>query len=376
MTAPTVLTLTTRSALEGLRPEWEDLFLTSGAANPFLHPAWMLAWCDVFVRPSEIRVLTARHLGRLVGVAPFYRRHVGWGEGAGSSHLRAFGAGPHGELTEVPGVLVDPPLTRSVLRQFVRHLLDNERGWDWFELPLGHAQGWFEPEWTQASGARRSAAVIHKGTTPCVVMPLADDWSSTLAGLKRNVRQSVHRGRNRLTRAGLGWELEVVELEAFAGFVAILSRLHAARAAVPGRLHHPDRLADTRSRAFLELAGAGMLAAEHALPCILRAGQQVVAARLVLRAGRTLYLSVSGFDPDRWNEGVATTLVAETMAFGIKQGATAVNLGSGVDVSKLRWSENLERNEEFLVVAPRARSRWAFSVYWKLRRDRVRLNDG
>lgn len=374
MTYNAVVRLSTRRALEDLRPEWERLFQDSATTNPFLHPTWLLAWCDSFVGPSEIEVLVVRQGGRLVGVAPFYRRRVGRPHGPGSVHLRVFGTGRHGELTEVPGVLVHPYWTRSAFRRLVGYLLDDTSGWDWVEIPFGHHQGWFEPEWVQRGGGGRVASVIHKGTKPCVVMPLSGDWDATFARLKRNVRESVRRGRNRLDRSGRKWAFEVVGAESFMSFVNTLAKLHGARAAMPGTVRHPDVLANSEVRRFLELVGERSMRGDHLLPCILRVDGRAVAARLILLAGDTMYLSLSGFDPAYWHEGVATVLLAECLRLGSRNGIRAANFGTGVDVSKLRWSVNLERHQDFILVAPRLRSRLAFSVYWQLRTDRIRFD--
>jgi len=359
-------------ALERLRPEWEELFYASGTTNPFLHPAWQLTWCDHFVAPEDVVVVVVRHHERLVCVAPFYRRHLGGPGSAGSTHLRAFGAGRHGELIETPGILVDPGCKRAAFRALTTHLLARERRWDWVEFPFGFDQGWFEPQWVEGEGGGRAPTVIHKGTKPCVVMPLADDWEKTVAGLKRNVRQSIHRGHNRLSRASLPWQFEVVEAGGFPDFLATLTRLHSARSSLTGKVRHPDVLADVQTRSFLEAVGSAV-GGDDLIPCLLRADGDVVAARLMLRAGDTVYLSVSGFDPMFWDQGVATTLLAECLRFAIGQGARSANLSTGIDVSKLRWSEDIQRNEDFVVVAPRTRSRVAFSLYWQLRSDRIRF---
>jgi hypothetical protein len=42
------------------------------------------------------------------------------------------------------------------------------------------------------------------------------------------------------------------------------------------------------------------------------------------------------------------------------------NLSLHSEEGKLRWSELLELHNDFILVAPRRRSRSAFSLYWRL----------
>lgn len=61
-----------REALESLSAEWESLAAGAGFAAVFSHPAWYLAWLDVFPQ-STASVITARVDGRLVGLLPMAR---------------------------------------------------------------------------------------------------------------------------------------------------------------------------------------------------------------------------------------------------------------------------------------------------------------
>src|SRR3954452_15731299 len=69
-----VRTSTTYRELERLAPEWLDLYAESQTRNPFANPGWQRAWRQHFTREDELSVIEVRLSGRLVGVAPFYRR--------------------------------------------------------------------------------------------------------------------------------------------------------------------------------------------------------------------------------------------------------------------------------------------------------------
>ena len=96
-----------------------------------------------------------------------------------------------------------------MLRDIFRHLEINVPGWDWLEVTLAPDQGWFEPQWLPTAISREASVVIHKGSRPCVIVPLAESWAQTARTLKRNVRESIRRGTNRLARDDHSWRLAV-----------------------------------------------------------------------------------------------------------------------------------------------------------------------
>jgi CelD/BcsL family acetyltransferase involved in cellulose biosynthesis len=369
MSSHSISTVTGISEAEALLPEWEELFSSCATANVFAHPQWQLTWARHFIRPEDLVVVTVRNGPDLVGVAPFHQRCVSLGRGPSVTFLQLLGAGKRPYLTELPAVLTHPSCHRSVLRETFRHLESIDSRWDWIEVTLAPEQGWFEPEWLAISdGPRQPSVAIHKATRPCVVMPLAESWEATVAGLKRNVRESIRRGANRLARDGHSWRMAVgghdVPLDyAFGALVD----LHNARAQMRSKPYHAGLLAKPSDVRFLSEVTQRLAATGHVVPCLLLVDERPVAARLLLRADDAIYLFVSGNDPDWWEQGVGATLIAECLKQAIGAGCRMANLSTGVDVSKLRWSEKLELYQDFVVVRGRRRSRAAFCAYWQLR---------
>lgn len=368
MASHSVSILSGVSQAEALLPEWKELFSSCASANVFACPDWLLLWARHFVRPEDLCIVTVRNGAELIGVAPFYRRTLSLGRGPSVTFLQLLGAGRRPYLTELPAVLTHPAWNRSVLREIFHHLEASDTPWDWAEVTLSSEQGWFEPEWLPPVDGRQPSVAIHKATRPCVIVPLAASWDETAAGLKRNVRESIRRGANRLARDGHSWRLAVGGQDVpAADALATLVDLHNARARMCSRPRHADLLDDARDVRFLgdvvqRLAGSG-----HVVPCLLLVDERPVAARLLLRAHDTVYFFVSGIDPDWWAQGVGTTLIVECLKHSIAAGCRTANLSTGVDVSKLRWSERLDLSQDFAVVRGRRRSRAAFSAYRQLR---------
>lgn len=369
MPAHTPALVSGAAALEALRPEWTELFYASATPNPFAHPAWLLTWARHFIGPAQVYVVTVRdEEGALIGVAPFYRQRYSPRRAPAITALQLLGTGQHVHLTELPQILTKPGEERAVLRAMMHYLGERAAEWDWVEVALTPEQGWFEPQWLPREGPGEGSFVLHKATRPCVVLPLPPSWEELRAGMKRNIKESLRRGSNSLTREGHAWE--VVAPDGPAGLAQAVDEivgLHGARSEVQGKVRHPDYFADPADRAFLRDVAGRMFQAGHLTPCLLQVDGRTAAGRVLLHANGVTFFSFSGFDPAWWPYNVATTLVAECLRRAIARGDTLANLSPGPDVAKLRWSESLRLYQEFIMVGPRRRSRLAFSVFWQLR---------
>src|SRR5207302_5248188 len=106
-----------------------------------------------------------------------------------------------------------------------------------------------------------------------------------------------------------------------------------------------------------ETFGAGILR-----PSLLRVDGQTVAARLIVRSNKTIYCSVSGFEPAWWDYGPVTLLDTESLKAAIARADVSVNLSKNPETSKLRWSEEVEFHHDFTLVGERLRSQCLFTI--------------
>jgi CelD/BcsL family acetyltransferase involved in cellulose biosynthesis len=356
--------------LASLRPEWLNLYARSETRSPFAHPDWTTVWLRAYVPdPADRFVVTVRHGGRLVAVAPFYvRRHGSWPLAARCLQLVGGSTGPEDPLTEMAEILVDPVSWRRTMRALFHHLAEHGPEFEWIGVTLSHRQGWFDDEWLPAEWRRRGGVALHKSTRPFVVMPLPPRFEEL--ALKRNLKEAIRRSRNRMQALDPPFEVRFLDGPGLDTAVAQIQELHRQRAALRGHAVHSDyftsevtrRLAVDGVRA-LAAAGAGSVAVVE------RAGH-MLAGRVLLHANSSLFLSFSGADTEYWALGAPTLLLVSAIRRAIERGDTLVNFSQTPDQAKLRWSDALAYEQEFVVVAPTRRARRAFGAYWQVRASR------
>jgi CelD/BcsL family acetyltransferase involved in cellulose biosynthesis len=353
-----VTRLSTLSEARALAPEWADLAEGPGARNPFTHPGWLLPWAERFIRPREgIWLLTARQDGRLVGVAPFYRRS--WGPGLAHS-MQLWGTGRNGALVELPQFLTGRDRPRAVARALVTRLCAETTAWDWAEIPLEDSL-WLEPDWLPPNGA---VTVLTKLVRASVVLPIQEHMPLVM---KKNLRESLRRSRNRLNRSYPGaWSVNCAsDCASIIDALSDLARLHHDRSIVAGKERHPNMLEAKADWSFLQSAVSTMAQREAASIYRLLVYGKAIAALLVLYTKEGSYFLLSGFTQQSWEFSPITLLQGRAIADAGVRGCSWVNLSTGPDTAKLRWSEQLTLSTEFVLVPDNPLSRIAFGAFWQ-----------
>lgn len=352
------------------RGEWDALFddqVTSGErlANPFCAPEWIEAWYRHFTAPEDRLLLLVRRGAQLVGVAPFFEARSTLGGVRASARLRLVGAGQGGSLLELPQVLVDHRHARAVLREVVaatRTARPAGRPVDWTELSVPTSQGWFEPEWSYSSG-EKVAFFRAQMARACVVLELAPTWDAVRSGLRRNLKESLRRSRNRLSKDGREWEVVTLSDDLDARAVDRLLDLHRRRSEHLTTVRHGDAFAAAGTRAFLHDLLPALGRAGRAELAQLRLGGDVVAVQLALRAPGVTYFHSSGLDPRTWELGPVTFLQEHLVRRAVERGDRWVNFSPGPNVSKLRWSSRIDVHQDFAYGSGSPSLRWKYAAF-------------
>jgi len=345
--------------VEGLEQEWVELHERSGAALPFSAPEWAVTWLRHFTGPGPDSplVVEVREAGELVGVAPLYQHRMR----GGLVRLQPVGTGVEwvGPF-EVPSMLAAAGRGRDVGRAVVEHLCRVEPGWDWANVALGEAAPWLEPEWLPDP----SFTSMVRHVVGAVVLDLRVDRPEDVLAGHRNLKESLRRARNRLTKefGPEGWRVHRHALpDDVDAALGRLMRLHGERAAADGhRETHLDVFESARVRAYVTDVVHRLALRDRVRVYEVETGGEVLAAQLVLRTATAGYASVSGVSEQGWRFSSVTHLLWQAVVDSHAAGHAELNLSIGPNQAKLRWSDQVRHFPDYVVLGPRRRSRTAY----------------
>ena len=292
--------------------------------------------------------------GALVAVAPLMLTERPGRGPVRARLLQFFGADPN--VTETRGVACMPGHEEGAYRALVEHL-GRSRAWDWMQwsglrTDLGGARAVGERsiEWT--------------GDVPCFHLELPSTWDAFRAGLSRNIKESLRKCYNSLKRDGHELTVEIArERPAIGPALDHFLRLHRMRAEVTGTITHRNVFDSAPSKAFLRDVCDRFAQRDAMRIVLLKIGGEVVACRIGFVQGKTLYLYYSGYDPAWGKYSVMTTAVAEAIKHAISEKLSIVNLSTGRDVSKTRWSPKEVAFKSGIQVAPSMRGKLAYRAF-------------
>lgn len=301
----------TAEDLAALQPQWWELWRLA-AAPPFLSPAWLLPWWQIFC-PGELRSIAFLDGGRLIALAVLY---------CDRGRLLPVGIA----VSDYLDVLADPadPRALPALARGVREL----PGWDeWSleELPPGAAALALPAPEGCGDGARAQSAC------PVLALPLSLERlpDAVPAGRLRKLRMARHRAQRRG-----GFAIEPVGNDGIGEFLRELTRLHQARWQEKGG---SEALRGGRVEEFLAAATPALLAAGLGRFFLLRLGGRCAGAYYGLGDGRRAYAWLGGFDPQFAYESPGTLLIAHAIEAAVAEGCREFHFLRGRERYKYEW---------------------------------------
>jgi CelD/BcsL family acetyltransferase involved in cellulose biosynthesis len=327
--------LRTVSELDALAPAWDALDRQLVPRTPFTSPAWNVLWWKhlraqtLFAHDSLSVYALHDAAGALLAVAPMVITSRPARGPLQVLELRFFGA--DASVTELRSLVCAPADFDACFAALLQHAAATRDAW--------HLVTWSgirrPPEdW----GAAGYPALIWRRQVSDFCLTLPASWALLRAALPRNVRASIRKCYNSMTRGGFAFELRVISgPEAARDALDAFFRLHRSRAQISEVVTHADVFQDPRARAFLRDYGDYSARRGELRIFQLVVGGEIVATRIGFLLGSDLYLYYSGYDPAWARYSVMTTLVVEALKWAILNGTQVVNLSTGDDLSKTRW---------------------------------------
>jgi CelD/BcsL family acetyltransferase involved in cellulose biosynthesis len=359
--------LSDQESFARLTAEWEALDETLSPRTPFTSPLWNTLWWKTHrsdratVRDNLFLHAIRDMRGALVAVAPMMATERPSFGPLRLRTLQCFGTDPN--VTELRGLVCAPQDQVYALEALRRHLGDQRDDWDWVEWGMVRQENW--------SGSARAIAPGQASSdkdTSGYHLVLPPTWDEFRSSRSRNIKESIRKCYNSLKREGFTPELRVVQTPAeCVEALNVFLRLHADRGSNSDMTFHPNVFEKEQDQAFLSEYVLSMARRDRLRIFQLHIAGEVVATRLGFLLGNELYLYYSGYDT-RWAKfSVMTTLVVEAIKWAIVQRLGVVNLSTGTDVSKLRWSPIETSFRSIVQIAPRLRARLSHDAYRKVR---------
>ncbi len=360
----TVETVVDDAGLSMLTREWDELDAETGLRTPFTGSLWSRLWLKHlaaarwYVRDEVCTFVVREQDGRLVAIAPMMRTTR---PGTGPFRMQKaqfIGADPN--MTEVRRMVCRPEDEARAATAIMTALTAVPDSWDrikWTGLAAADTVAWGDVPGEMGA------------TVSMYYVRLPDTWVAFRAGLSRNIKESLRKCYNSLRRDGVSWSFAAVEsVAAMPTAVDRFFELHTARAEAQVAVAHHDVFATANSREFLREYFQAMAAEGRAFVFQLLIEDVVVATRLAIACGSTLYLYYSGFDQTWSRYSVMTTTVAESIKWAIEHGYEIVNLSTGDDVSKSRWSPEEAVFHTRILRGQTVRARMVSRIYDQVRR--------
>ena len=348
--------------LQEIAPECARLAEAMRPRVPFATTAWLQNW---WRRYRQQRPQVGDHFyvhavrgegGELVALAPLMlteRPNVG---PLRTRCITFFGGDKN--VTELRGLICAPEHEGAAAAALLAHLLARAGEWDWF-LWEGLRQ---DGEASALLGSHPSFSWRQEVNDYVLQLPSAS-WDEFRASRNRNIKESLRKCYNSLKRDGHSFEFRVVSSASeLPEALSCLFALHARRASYTDGADHADYLRTEAPRGLLRDLAREPDQAPGLRVFQLVIGGRVIASRLGFLLGDELYLHFSGFEPEWGRYSVMTTVVAEVLKWALARGLSCVNLSSGTDVSKTRWSPDVVTTCNGVLVSPALRGR----VTWRL----------
>ena len=304
--------LTDLSEIEGVIPEWDELWNRCPQATTFQRPEWIVSWMRSF-RPSNPLLLIIRRNHRLVGIAPLliYGRE--------RERVLAFMGGG---VSDYLDALADPGCTSSVVSALWRAI--HESGFDWDRLELTDLPACSPLLHVQIPSCPHDS---------CPALELPESVKDLKAAVPKEQLRNLRNARSRMGRAGHS-RVEIADRESLDMALEQMFTLHTSRwnqAGSAGVLSDAA-VQDFHRRVAPLLLKQGVLRLYRLL-----LGQRCIAALYALFEREVAYCYLQGFDPEFKRLSPGTQILGLVIEDAVQQGIKKIDFLRGREAYKYAW---------------------------------------
>ena len=327
---PTVERVADVSGFEALRDEWTELLEASDSDCLFLTWEWLYTWWKYLAGNRQLSILTVRHNGRLIALAPLALRPPSVWRRRLLPLLEFLGNGCVG--SDYLDFIVRKGCESEARRAFASSLAEEHTVLDWTQLRRGDCAA----DGVAAELSERHWTVSDAVTNICPFIPLAGmTWEAYLATLGAEHRYNFNRKWKRLNRDYSVQFEQVHTEEQCRESIDLVMELHNTRWRGRGgsdAFNTPGLVAFHRdfSRLALERGWLRLY--------VLRLNRQPAACLYGFLYGRTFYFYQSGFDSAYQKQSVGLVSMGLGIRNAIEEGAEEYDLLHGNEEYKSHWS--------------------------------------
>jgi CelD/BcsL family acetyltransferase involved in cellulose biosynthesis len=354
----------TDAAFRDLRDEWSELLQASTSNNFFLTWEWLYTWWKHLRGNRQLHIVTVRHEGRLVALAPLALKPAQWSRLMPFEMLEFLGCGNVG--SDYLSLIVRRGFEGTALPALIARL--QESG---YVLELSHVDRTSE-QMTAAAAELRSQGWREQSVTVerCPhIMIEGHDWESFLGTLGRTHRTNFRRKLKKLNQL---YTLRIDEATTDAerrASLDILVNLHLKRRQ---ELDGSDALHTPELLAFHDEATAIALERGWLKLHVMWLDDKPAAAMYGFEYGDVFYFYQSGFDSAYATYSVGLVMTGLGVQMAIERGLRDFDFLHGEEPYKYLWASAERELLRFHFFPPQARGA-LFERTMRLRRGTLNL---
>ncbi len=355
----------TEEGLLGLRSEWDRLCAAVTHLGPYMTFGWVWTWWQhfghaaTFGRGKHLHVLVLRRDGHITGLAPFILRRASRA-GVRLKIIEFLGGWPLGDYNDFLLAGDAGSQVEAVLAYFA----NRRQTWDLIQLrDVPPVSG--TPQYLEQAIARQGLPFRTHADERCPYLPIKSDWNGYLRTRSAETRYAFHKKARQFAKsASEGLSLRLIDSPSVEP--GLLDKMVALekRKQVRGT---KTLYILSESQAFFESLLQAFAPSGGAYVAVMEKQDELVAYELGFRCGRKLWLYNKAYDADYARYSPGNLLMAAMFDFGFNQGYLEYDFLGGDDLYKARWTKDFRQNMRFEIWNPRAWSRVAAFLYFRVK---------